>query len=146
MSQDDFYIQGSESSKKIIIDLLIIPVDQNGEKIPEFSEDWETLFTTNRIRNDEFGNAFVPLRSINTFDPIKNSYKTQQTILQAWPDYVSEDKTAWFQSENGKDNSFRFEEIPFFYMDAQRDILEDIKLKSSYLEKCFPRLNTQKQR
>ena len=29
--------------------------------------------------------------------------------------------------------SFVFEEIPFFYIDAQRDILEDIKLKSSYI-------------
>lgn len=140
LSQDDFYIQGNEISEKIIIDLLIIPVDQDGKQSIEFSEDWETLFTTNRIRTDESGNSFVPLRTIITFDPIKNSYKTQQTILQTWPNFEAEDKTSWFQSENGKEMSFRGDEIPFFYVDAQRDILEDIKLKSSYLGKMLSKI------
>ncbi len=140
LSQDDFYIQGNQISAKIVVDLLFIPIDENGEKSAEFSEDWEMLLTTNRIRTDELGNSFVASRTTITFDPIKNSYKTQQTILQAWPDFEAEDKTSWFESENGKEMSFRFDEIPFFYMDAQRDILEDIKLKSSYLGKMLSKI------
>lgn len=140
LSTDDFYIQGNEISEKIIIDLLMIPIDQDGKKSMEFSEDWETLLTTNRIRTDDAGNSFVPLRTVITFDPVKNSYKTQQTILQAWPDLEAEDKTSWFQSENGKEMAFRFDEIPVFYVDAQRDILEDIKLKSSYLGKMLSKI------
>ena len=145
LSPDDFYIQGNEISEKIIIDLLIIPIDQDGKKVMEFSEDWETLLTTNRIRTDESGNSFVPLRTAITFEPIKNSYKTQQYILQSWPHFLAEDKTNWFKSENGKEMSFRFDEIPFFYMDAQRDILEDIKLKSSYLGKMLSKIDYSKE-
>ncbi len=142
LSQDDFYIH----SKKIVIDLLIIPIGQDGKKGSEFSEDyWERLLTTNRIRTDELGYSFVPLRTIIAFDPIKNSYKTQQYILQAWPYFEAEDKTSWFESENGKEMSFRFDEIPFFYMDAQRDILEDIKLKSSYLGKMLSKIEYSKE-
>ncbi|MEI7867501.1 MAG: AAA family ATPase [Candidatus Methylumidiphilus sp.] len=145
LSPDDFYIQGNEISEKIIIDLLIIPIDQDGKKVMEFSEDWETLLTTNRIRTDESGNSFVPLRTAITFEPIKNSYKTQQYILQSWPHFLAEDKTNWFKSENGKEMTFRFDEIPFFYMDAQRDILEDIKLKSSYLGKMLSKIDYSKE-
>lgn len=141
LSQDDFYIQGNEISEKIItIDLLIIPVDESSQKIANFSDDWETLLTINRIRTDESG-SFVALRTIITYEPIKNSYKTQQYILPIWEN----DKTSWFQSENGKETSFRFEEIPFFYMDAQRDILEDIKLKNSYLGKMLDSITYSKE-
>ena len=140
LSQDDFYIQGNQISGKIIVDILLIPIDDKGEKSADFSEDWETLFTTNRIRTDDSSSSFVPLRTVITFDSIKNSYKTQQAILQIWPDFESEDKKSWFESENGKELSFRFDEIPFFYMDAQRDILEDIKVKSSYLGKMLSKI------
>jgi len=140
LSQDDFYIQGNQISGTIIVDLLLIPIDDNGEKSADFSEDWEILLTTNRIRADDSGNSFVASRTTITFDPIKNSYKTQQAILQTWPDFESEDKTSWFESEDGKEMSFRLDEIPFFYMDAQRDILEDIKLKSSYLGKMLSKI------
>ena len=140
LSQDDFHIKGNEISEKIIIDLIIIPVDQDSNKTTEFSEDWETQFTTNRIRTDDSGSSFVPLRTVITFDSMRNSYKTQQYILQSWSTFETTDKTSWFESENGKEMSFRFDEIPFFYMDAQRDILEDIKVKSSYLGKMLSKI------
>ncbi len=139
VSQDDFFIQGSVVSEKIIIDLLIVPIDDSGIRCEDFSEDWEILFTTDRIRNDVEGKAFVPLRTIITFDAIKNSYKTQQFILQEWSEFRQGD-IDWFGVENGKKTSFHFDEVPFFYMDAQRDILEDTKLRSSYLGKMLSKI------
>jgi len=127
ISQDDFFIQANSVSEKIIIDLLIVPINGDGKKVGNFSEDWEILFTIDRIRNDDTGNSFVPLRTIITFDTIKNSYKSQQFILQNWPEF-KQDNISWFDIDNGNKTSFHFDEIPFFYMDAQRDILEDIKL------------------
>ncbi len=137
--RDDFFIQGSSVSEKIIIDLLIVPIDNDGKRGEVFSEDWEDLFTTKRIRNDVMDKFFVSLRTIITFDAIKNSYKTQQFILQDWPDFKQDD-VDWFKAENGKRTSFNFDEIPFFYMDAQRDILEDTKLRSSYLGKMLSKI------
>jgi putative ATP-dependent endonuclease of OLD family len=139
ISQDDFFIQGSSVSEKIIIDLLIVPINNNGKRGEVFSEDWEILFTTDRIRSDGTGNAFVPIRTIITFDAIKNSYKSQQFILKDWPEFKQED-VDWFDVENSKKTSFHFDEVPFFYMDAQRDILEDTKLRSSYLGKMLSKI------
>ena len=139
VSQDDFFIQGSSVSEKIIIDLLIVPIDGDGKRCEDFSGDWELLFTTDRIRNDDIGNAFVSLRTIITFDMIKNSYKTQQFILQDWPEFKQDD-IDWFGIDNSKKTSFHFDEVPFFYMDAQRDILEDTKLRSSYLGKMLSKI------
>ncbi len=139
VSQDDFFIHGSSVSEKIIIDLLIVPIGDDEKQCEDFSEDWEILFTTERIRNDDTGNAFVPLRTIITFDAIKNSYKSQQFILQDWPEF-KQDSISWFDIENGKKTSFHFDEVPFSYIDAQRDILEDTKLRSSYLGKMLSKI------
>jgi len=149
ISQDDFFIQGITVSKRIIIDLLIVPIDDDGKRDEDFSEDWEILFTTDRIRSDGTGNAFVPLRTIIIFDAIKSSYKTQQFILQNWSEFKHKDEGTqkyidWFDIENGNKTSFHFDEVPFFYMDAQRDILEDTKLRSSYLGKMLSKIEYSK--
>jgi putative ATP-dependent endonuclease of OLD family len=107
------------------------------------------LFTTDRIRSDGTDNAFVPLRTIIIFDAIKSSYKTQQFILQNWPEFKHKDEVTqkyidWFDIENGNKTSFHFDEVPFFYMDAQRDILEDTKLRSSYLGKMLSKIEYSK--
>lgn len=133
ISQDDFFIQGNTVANKIIIDLFISPVNEE-----EFSEDWEVLLTTDRIRSD--GNkSFVPLRTVVTFDQSKNNYKSQQTILQNWSSFKDNEKY-WFEHNNGKETRFHFDELPFFYMDARRDILEDTKLRSSYLGKMLSKI------
>ena len=144
VSRDDFFIHESSVSEKIIIDLLIVPIDGDGKRGENFSEGWEILFTTDRIRNDDIGNAFVPLRTVIAFDAIKNSYKTQRFILQSWPEFKQDDIN-WFEIDNGNKASFHFDEVPFFYMDAQRDILEDTKLRSSYLGKMLSKIEYSKE-
>jgi putative ATP-dependent endonuclease of OLD family len=139
ISSDDFFIQGGSESDKIIIDLLIVPIDNDGKQCDDFPEEWETLFTIERIKIDDEGDSFVPLRTVINFENINNSYKTQHFILQEWPEFKHEDIN-WFDISNGKDTSFHFDEIPFFYMDAQRDILDDIKLRSSYLGKMLSKI------
>lgn len=138
LSNDDFFNQDNSSMEKITVDLLIVPIE-NEERCDEFSEDWEILFTTDRIRHDTSGNAFIPLRTVITFDEIKSSYKTKQSILQGWPAFIVGDAN-WFEFNDGNNSSFHFDEIPFFYMDAQRDILEDTKLKSSYIGRMLSKI------
>ena len=137
VSQDDFFIKDSHCAKQITIDVLIVPV-ADGKQSDDFSEDWEALFTTDRIRTDGI-KSFLPLRTTVTFNAIKNSYKVQQTILKEWPAYKDGD-TDWFDAGKGNKTTFRFDELPFFYMDAQRDILEDTKLRSSYLGKMLSKI------
>lgn len=139
ISSDDFFIQGGSPSDKIVIDLLIVPIGNDGKQCDEFSEEWEILFTTDRIKMNDGGSSFIPLRTTIGFDAIKNSYKTLYFILQEWPEFKQEGVN-WFEIANGKETSFHFDEVPFFYMDAQRDILEDIKLRSSYLGKMLSKI------
>lgn len=138
ISQDDFHIKNNISSSKIIIDILIIPVNELYQQVEDFTEEWEVLFTTDRIKTDGV-NSFIPLRTIVTFDPMKNSFKSVQHVLPEWPLFNNQD-LYWFDSAYGNKVSFNFEEIPFFYMDAQRDILEDTKLKNSYLGKMLAKV------
>lgn len=138
ISQDDFFIRDNSTAEKIIIDLFIVPIGEENKQCEDFSGDWEILFTTDRIRTDGIRN-FVPLRTIITFDAIKNSYKSQQFILKSWTGF-KQDGIDWFDTENGNNTSFYFDELPFFYMDAQRDILEDTKLRNSYLGKMLSKI------
>lgn len=140
ISQDDFFIDGNNTIDQITIDLLIIPIGDDGNRINEFEEDWEILFTEDRIKTDIDGKSYIPLRTVITFDYIKNSYKPRQFILTEWPKFENKDDVFWFQTENGTEKHFRFDNVPFFYMDAQRDILEDIKLQKSYLGKMISKI------
>ena len=140
ISQDDFFISERSNSNIILVDLRIIPVDGEGNRSSDFDEDWEILFTEDRIKTDFEGNSFIPLRTIVTFDETLNSYRTRQVILSEWPLFVKEDGSFWYQVEDGHERNFNYDGIPFFYMDAQRDILEDMKLKSSYLGKMISKI------
>ena len=129
ITQDDFFIENGNSVEKIIIDVLIVPMEADN-----FSEEWEILFTHDRIKDDG-EKSYIPLRTIITFDPIRTTYITKQYILESWSSFDD-----WYNSDNGNENSKRFEEMPFFYMDAQRDILDDLKSKSSYLGKMLSKI------
>ena len=72
ISQDDFFIQGSTVSEKIIIDLLIVPISSDGKRCEDFLEDWEILYTIDRIRNDDTGNAFAASESYD-FENLRES-------------------------------------------------------------------------
>ena len=139
ISQDDFCISGTGVASKIIIDIRIVPIDENKNVSNVFEDDWEILFTTERIKTDGDGNSFVPLRTIVTFDAIKNTYKTKQYILQDWP-LFNNNGESWVSSNNGTEKAFSLEEMPFFYMDAQRDIIEDMKLRTSYLGRMLSKI------
>lgn len=139
ISQDDFFIQGDFASEKITIDLLIVPVNDEGNQCDDFSEDWEDLFTIERVRNDGDGKSFVPLRTVIVFDEFNSNYKTNQYILNQWPEFENE-SINWFDTSDLNNTNFYFDELPFFYMDAQRDILADIKLRSSHLGKMLSKI------
>lgn len=144
VSHDDFFIKESSTVDTIIVDLLIVPTNGDGERIETFSEDWEILFTTDRIQNDSDGKAFIPLRTTITFDVMKNIYHTEQYILQTWPKF-KDNHINWYDLQNGTRRAFHFDEVLFFYVDAQRDILEDTKLRTSYLGKMLSKIEYSKE-
>ena len=125
ITEDDFFVSDSTKTDEIIIDIKFISVDVNNQRIDNFAEDWEILFTEDRIKLDDDGNAFIPLRTIVKYNQLKSSYNAKQYILSEWPLLRNSEGKSWHQFENGKEGAFRFEEVPFYYIDAQRDILDD---------------------
>jgi putative ATP-dependent endonuclease of the OLD family len=145
LTLDDFYISGNVSLNKIMIDIEIIPIDAEGKQTQNFSEDWETLFTDKKIILDSSGNQLIPLRTDVTYDSLKSTFKTKQYIQKEWVQFKDDSDKYWHQTDNGIDAGFHYDEIPFFYMDAQRDILEDLKTKSSYLGKMVSKIEYSKE-
>lgn len=145
ITQDDFCISDSISHDKIIVDIKIVPVGKDGKICNDFSENWEVLFTEDRIMIDTEDKSFIPLRTIVTYDEINATYKSKQYILPDWPPFENESHVFWYQAENGKEKAFNYDEVPFFYMDAQRDILEDMKARNSYLGKMISKIEYSKE-
>jgi len=140
ITTEDFYIYENSKSEEIIIDIRIISVDKNNNRLPEFSEEWTDTLKEDKIRTDISTKEFIAIRTIVSLDQLKNTPKTKQFILQEWSDFKINDANYWYQIENGKEKSFHMDEIPFFFMDAQRDIIEDLKMRTSYLGKMLSKI------
>ena len=141
LSQDDFFMRKNSQAKKITVDTLIIPVDQQGRRCDTFSDDWKNVFTEDRIKIDKSGKSIVPLRITITFDPSINNFKREQFSMKGWPDFQS-NGLHWFdEGNNGLKRNFYFNEIPFFDIGVQRDILNDIKEKKSYLGRMLSKID-----
>lgn len=137
INKEDFNITGKIIAKNIVIDIKIIPIDHEDHIISDFEEDWETTFTESRIKIDSEGNSYIPFRTILEFDEINSYYGAKQFILQEWPLLKNEKSEMWYEVDNGKEMKFNIDEFQFFYIDAKRDILDDIKVKKSFLGKMM---------
>lgn len=132
LSIDDLHLSNNKKADEIIIDLKIVPVDENDKIINEFDEEWEAVFTSDNIQYID-AKACVPIRTTAIYNALKSDFDKSQTILKEW---VSAEGEVWQKIKTTK-NKINLENIPFFYIDAQRDVVEDVKLRSSYLGKML---------
>lgn len=131
---DDFFYCEARIADKIIVDVLIIPVNEEGMQVDEFDDKWNAVFSADRITITPDGKQIVSFRTIVDEDFTKKSFRKKQYVIDDWPVFEL-DKIRWHQVNFEKDFSFHFDEIPFYYIDANRDILDDIKSKTSYFGK-----------
>jgi len=133
LADEDFYIDDEDNiCSEIIIDVSIVPVDSN-----EFSDEWIEVFGDLR-QFDASGNEFVAIRTICEKDDIKGGYKITRFPLSEWQAF-----------ENWTDNSVkinkkitkRIESIPFVSIDAQRDIHQELREKTSYIGKILSEID-----
>lgn len=141
ISDDDFFFSDDVLRDKIIIDLLFTSIDESGEQVNIFEDKWSTVFTENRITLDSEGNQVLSFRTIIEENLIRKTYRKKQFVIDEWNEFLAEDGTHWYENEFDNELSFYFDEIPFFYLDANRDILDDLKSKTSYLGKILSSIN-----
>lgn len=137
ISNDDFCYMADEKDDTIIIDILFLPISLDGSISNAFSEDWADVFKTDRIGLSSDGNQIMAFRTI--IKEFNKAFRKKQYYIDQWEEFIDDD-TNWYDHPYETELSFYFDEIPFFYLDANRDILEDIKSKSSYLGRILSSL------
>lgn len=129
-SQDIFVAEGEvlTKDKSSIIDLMFRPTDTEGNVIHTFSEFWTGVFTDKWITSDETFGDFVGIRTIIAYDPTFDQYSLTRKSITQWNDSIDTAVCGRRQGFTTEMQSY----ITCFYMDAQRDILDDLKSKKSY--------------
>jgi putative ATP-dependent endonuclease of OLD family len=141
ITDDDFFFSEAIIRNKIIIDVLFISVDEVGNQLIEFEDKWSTVFTENRISFDSNGNQILAFRTVIEENLIRKTFTKKQFVIDDWGDYYNATDGDWFDKVYDTALSFYFDEIPFFYLDANRDILDDLKSKTSFLGKILSSIN-----
>jgi len=137
ITDDDFHFTDAIIRDKIVIDVLFISVNEEGNQIAEFEDKWATVFTVDRISIDSNGNQLLAFRTIIEENLIRKTYKKKQFVIDEWGEFHNEADGYWYSKTYNQELSFYFDEIPFFYLDANRDILDDLKNKTSFLGKIL---------
>lgn len=137
---DDFYAGASGGNdgvkQEIVIDVRIIPVDGDGTRTKNFTDEWNNteLGTVVKFEGKE---AFVGLRTRASFDEAKNEYALRRYSLKLWRDGVM-----WHESDEAVESVFtgKVDHLAVFYMNAQRDLVADLRNRASYFGKMLSRV------
>lgn len=131
VSEQDIYVAEGEKltkDKTSIIDIMIRPVSETNEYADEFSDFWTGVFTDKWISTDETTGAFVGVRTIIEYDAKFDQYTSTKRAITQWNDSIGDAICGKKQGFNTDMQSY----IDCFYMDAHRDILDDLNNKKSY--------------
>lgn len=129
LSDEDFYIGEDEKRQETItIDLRFIAIE-GGFRTNEFSDEWQQEFG-DKIQQEVDGNQFVCVRTLTKQDKVKGGYLVERFHLDSWPN-----RDGWIEARVNIKNKIRgrFDSIPFIPIDAQRDIHNELKEKSSFV-------------
>lgn len=131
ISEDDIFVahgERLERAKTAMIDIVLQPVDERGRISNEFSEFWTSVFTDSWITTGADGN-FVGIRTEIKFDLIKDSYGLSRRCIRQWGDSI-DDATIETRKTNFNEDMRTY--LQSFYMDANRDIVQDLRNRKSY--------------
>lgn len=132
-TRDDLFIDsdGNQPDKYFNIDIRIIPVDENDFRKAEFNAEWLSVFG-NEIRVDEDGDFFAVRYKVR-FAGRGDRYKSSIYTISDW-NSVTENEDDALGVTIG-------EAINLYYIDAQRDLSHDVKLRHSYFGKLASQVN-----
>ncbi len=129
VSEQDVFVKDGETLTKdkfAIIDIMISPdTDESGRN--SFSGFWTTVFSDKWIFTDDNSNDFVGIRTIIQYDVEFDNYRCSKYVIKQWGESA---ETADCKKQSFTQDMMRY--ISCFYMDAHRDITEDIRDKKSF--------------
>jgi putative ATP-dependent endonuclease of OLD family len=143
LSPDDFYSPDSRQNTEdeICIDFRIVPINGEGTRQSEFDQIWyDSDFGGDLVSTDSKDREFIAVRTRITFDAVKNDFVLKRLLLADWPKFED-----WQKSPEKGRAPRRFEQIISFFMDAQRDLVTDLKDRSSYIGKLLSKIDISKE-
>ncbi len=137
VSPDDFFIDANGAeAESILIDVRIVPVGDDGVRARGFAQPW--------IDNDLGGNSliaagsddreFVAVRTQITRDVVKNDFILERKSLAEWAEFAT------WQEAQTRARVPRFEQLASFFIDAQRDVVGDLRARSSYMGRLLSKI------
>lgn len=140
LSEDDIFIAHGESvpprDRDITIDVLIRPAGTAGETLDVFPDGspWTALWG-NGISQDDRGHDHVIIRVKLLWSPTKADYVVDRCFLREWIGNVDQAKDAPVM--NASLASHHLEPLALFALDAKRDVVDDLRSRSSVWSKLI---------
>lgn len=123
--------QDGQPDRVIAIDVKIIPVNAKLERVDTFDNDWSQEFGGD-IELEGGDKECLAFRTQYSFDTQREEAQYKRFVLRGnW--------NAPTINENSDKLNALLDKIPLYFIDAQRDILDDLRNRTSY----FGRLSTQ---
>jgi len=134
LGQEDIHLSAGEAiapqERSIIIDVRIRPFDDNEAILETFPEGsfWTGQWGTG-IFQDETGHEFMAFRSTLSWSHAKGDYVLERKFLKDWKPFKS-----WLMSEQSDKSltSAQLEPIALHYIDAKRDLDDDLRRQGSF--------------
>lgn len=133
LTDEDFHIDSNDKrSDAIVIDIRIIPVDTSGKRETIFDDIWLEEFGE-KIQQEAAGNQFFAMRTIATQDTVRGGFQLERYSLEQW---VAEN---WINEAVANKNKIRnrIRSMPYVPIDAQRDLHNELKERSSFVGKVL---------
>ena len=140
VSSEDIYIGKDEvldNTKCATIDIMLRPVDATNNILSTFSDFWIGVFTEEWITTGDPIGDYVGIRTILQYDALRNDYIVVRKQITDWSNSISSASASRRKAFTGDMNTY----ISAFYMDAQRDVVDDIKDRKSYFGRATSRVD-----
>lgn len=134
LSEDDIFLDHGETAppkdRDVTVDLLIRPVDAEGALLPTFPEGspWNALWGSG-IAQDDAGNDLVIIRARLAWVPSRAEFVVDRHFLREW--VATEDDAQDAPRMTVPFGSQHIEPIALFALDAKRDVVDDLRSRSS---------------
>ncbi len=135
--QDDVRLEGAEAlplkERIVTVDVRIRPLDDHGNIAPNFPAGnfWTNLWGTGikQVMGGDF-DEFVGIRTTLAWSHSKGDYAIERRFLKEWRTFDE-----WLTApvdETSKVNAAQIEPLALHYIDAKRDLEDDIRKQGSY--------------
>jgi len=142
ISPDDFFVdEAGHQATEILIDVRIIPVGVEGNRGDQFPEVWidSDFGGTGLISTDTRDQEFIAVRTRITYDAVKSDFSLKRLRLEEWPDFGN-----WAEA-TPRSEVRRFNQLLSFFIDAQRDVIADLRNRTSYFGRLLSKIQIPEQ-